>query len=277
VTVAVLGLGEAGSRYAADLAAAGVPVSGYDPAGPREPLPPGLRLASTAAEAADGADLVLSVNAAAAAERAARDAAGGLRAGAVYADLNTSSPDSKRRVAAVLDGTGALFADVAVLAPVPRAGLRTPVALAGPGREKLARFLRPLGVPVEDAGPEPGTAAARKLLRSIFMKGLAAAVIESMDVAARAGLTGWLWDQITAELAAADSALATRLMAGTRQHAPRRLAEMRAAHDYATELGAPDPVTQAVIERLAALTAGAGSAAPPRLTRPGSPGPQPGR
>ncbi|MBO0809948.1 MAG: NAD(P)-dependent oxidoreductase, partial [Actinobacteria bacterium] len=214
------------------------------------------------AEAADGADVVLSVNAAAAAEQAARDAAGGLRAGAVYADLNTSSPESKRRVAAVLAGTGALFADVAVLAPVLRSGLRTPVALAGPGRDRLASFLRPLGVPVEDAGPEPGTAAGRKLLRSIFMKGLAAAVTESMDVAARAGLSGWLWEQITAELTAADSALASRLMEGTRQHAPRRLAEMRAAHDYATELGAPDPVTQAVIDRLAALAGGHGQ--PPR-------------
>jgi hypothetical protein len=83
-----------------------------------------------------------------------------------------------------------------------------------------------------------------------------------MDVAAKAGLSGWLWEQITAELTAADSALATRLVEGTRQHAPRRLAEMHAAHDYAAELGAPDPVTQAVIERLAALAAGAGQ--PPR-------------
>jgi hypothetical protein len=125
--VAVLGLGEAGSRYAADLLAAGVTVAGYDPASSQErPGPPGLRLAGSAAEAVSGARVVLSLNAASAAEQAARVAIGGLLEGTVFADLNTASPRSKRRVAAVLDGTGALFADVAVLArcPGPACGLR---------------------------------------------------------------------------------------------------------------------------------------------------------
>lgn len=249
--VAVLGLGEAGSRYAADLLAAGVDVRGYDPVKRLSPV--GLRRAGSAAEAADGADVVLSLNAAEVAEQAARDAAGGLHAGAVFADLNTASPQSKRRVAAAIEGTGALFADVAVLAPVPRAGLRTPVALAGPGREKLARFLAGFGVPVEDAGPQAGSAAERKLLRSIFMKGLAAVVMESLEIAARAGQEEWLTGQITAELAAADGALVSRLVTGTRQHAARRLAEMRAAHAYAGELETAAPVVRAVITRLEGL------------------------
>jgi 3-hydroxyisobutyrate dehydrogenase-like beta-hydroxyacid dehydrogenase len=248
---AVLGLGEAGSRYAADLLAAGVAVAGYDPAGPRVlPAPPGLRIAGSAAGAVGGADVVLSLNAASVAERAARDAAAGLGEGTVFADLNTSSPRSKRQVAAVLDGTGALFADAAVLAPVPRAGLRTPLAVAGPGRQRLTRFLTPLGVPLEDAGPEPGAAAGRKLLRSVFMKGLAAVVLESLDIAEKAGYGQWVSDQITAELTAADGELVTRLVDGTKQHAARRLAEMRATDEYAAELGAADPVVRAVIARL---------------------------
>jgi 3-hydroxyisobutyrate dehydrogenase len=251
---AVLGLGEAGSRYAADLLSAGATVAGYDPAGPRvRPAPPGLRLARSAADAVCGAEVVLSLNAASAAERAAGDASAGLAAGAVFADLNTSSPAAKRRVAALLDGTGTLFADVALLAPVPRSGLRTPVSVAGPGRERLAGFLRPLGVPVEDAGPEPGAAAGRKLLRSAFMKGLAAVVLESLEIADGAGLAGWVKDQITAELTAADGELVTRLVEGTRQHAARRLDEMRATDEYAAELGVADPVVRAVITRLAAL------------------------
>jgi 3-hydroxyisobutyrate dehydrogenase len=254
--VAVLGLGEAGSRYAADLLASGVTVTGYDPAGPAaRPGPAGLRRAGSAVEAVTGAAVVLSLNAASAAGPAARDAAGGLAPGTVYADLNTTSPQVKRQVAAALAGTGALFADVAVLAPVPRAGLRTPVALAGPGREALARFLAAFGVPAEDAGPDPGAAAARKLLRSVFMKGLAAAVIESLELAAMAGLAGWTTDQIVAELTAADASLVTRLVEGTRRHAGRRLAEMRAVHEYATELGAADPIVRATIARLEALAA----------------------
>lgn len=252
--VAVLGLGEAGLRYATDLLAAGMAVSGFDPAWRAgRPAPAGLRLAASAADATAGAAVVLSLTGASAAEPAARDAAAGLAEGTVFADLNTTSPLSKQRVAAVLDGTGALFADVAVLAPVPRAGLRTPLALAGPGRQGLAGFLTPLGVPVEDAGPQTGAAAGRKLLRSVFMKGLAAVVLESLEIAERAGLAGWVTEQITAELTAADEHLVTRLVEGTKQHAARRLAEMRAADEYAAELGAPDPVVRATIARLESL------------------------
>ncbi|HEY1322995.1 MAG TPA: DUF1932 domain-containing protein [Streptosporangiaceae bacterium] len=251
---AVLGLGEAGLRYATDLLAAGAAVSGFDPAWPAgRPPPAGLRLAGSAAGAASGAAVVLSLTGAGAAEPAARDAAAGLTEGTVFADLNTTSPEAKRRVAAVLDGTGALFADVAVLAPVPRAGLRTPLVLAGPGREELARLLGPLGVPVADAGPQTGAAAGRKLLRSVFMKGLAAVVLESLEIAEQAGLTGWVRDQITAELTAADEQLVTRLVDGTKQHAARRLAEMRATDEYAAALGVSDPVVRATIARLETL------------------------
>lgn len=250
-TVAVLGLGEAGARYAADLLAAGVAVAGYDPVA--RPELAGLRLAGTPAEAVAGAEVVLSLNAAKVAERVARDAAAGMGDGCVFADLNTGVPEGKRRAAAALAGSGALFADVAVLAPVPRRGLRTPLLIAGAGRARLAAFLRPFGVPVEDAGDEPGAAAARKLLRSVFMKGLAAVVLESLEAAAAAGQEPWLREQIVAELGAADAALVERLVDGTRRHAGRRLDEMRATAAYLDELGVAGPVTGATVARLEAL------------------------
>lgn len=251
LTVAVLGLGEAGARYAADLLATGAAVVGYDPVA--RPELPGLRLAASAAEAADGAELVFSLNSASVAERVARDAAAGLAAGAVYADLNTGSPENKQRVAAACPD-GVRFADVAVLAPVPRAGLRTPLLAAGAGRGRLAELLAPFGVPVEDAGEEPGAAAARKLLRSVFMKGLAAVVMESLEAAEAAGQEAWLRGQIETELTAADARLVERLVTGTRRHAARRLEEMAAAAAYLAELGAGHQVTDATVARLAALT-----------------------
>ena len=50
LTVAVLGLGEAGSRFANDLAERGVRVLGWDPA-PRRELHPAVTLAASNAEA----------------------------------------------------------------------------------------------------------------------------------------------------------------------------------------------------------------------------------
>ena len=88
--VAVLGLGEAGGRIAADLVEAGCTVRGWDPSR----RPEGLANAASDREAVRGADVVLSINAAAVALAAAAGVAGELGAGTLYADLNTSSPDS---------------------------------------------------------------------------------------------------------------------------------------------------------------------------------------
>ena len=89
LTVAMLGLGEAGSAIAADLVAAGVTVRGYDPAVRGVD---GVEDFGDEAQAARGAVVVLSVNAAAAAVDGARVAAAELRSGQVFADLNTASP-----------------------------------------------------------------------------------------------------------------------------------------------------------------------------------------
>ena len=61
IEIAVLGLGEAGGRIAADLAAAGCTVRGWDPARSLE----GITNAASGEEAVRGADVVLSINAAA--------------------------------------------------------------------------------------------------------------------------------------------------------------------------------------------------------------------
>ena len=78
LVIAVLGLGEAGSAIAGDLAAAGVRVRGYDPA--VAAAGPVLGTGSEA-EAARGARLVLSVNSAKAAVDALEAGLPGLLAG----------------------------------------------------------------------------------------------------------------------------------------------------------------------------------------------------
>lgn len=256
--VAVLGLGEAGARYATDLLSAGMEVVGYDPA-PTSPIV-GLRAAENPAAAVAGAQVVLSLNSATAAIDVACEAMSALAAGVVYADLNATTPRAKVDLAAQVQKSGALFADVAVLAPVPRAGLRTPLLVAGSGRERFTAFARELGVPVADGGPTPGTAAGAKLMRSVFMKGLAAVIGEALDAAEAAAAHDWLRGQIVAELAAADDALVTRLVEGSRRHASRRHQEMTAAVEYLDELGVSTHLSKATARRLAALASGTSEA-----------------
>ena len=249
-TVAVLGLGEAGGRLASDLAAAGVEVRGYDPE-PAGDLPSIWR-APDAASAAAGCDAVLSVNAARVALEVAEAVLPALGPDAVYADLNSASPLLKRELSAVVAGAGALFADVALLGPVPARGLEAPVLASGPGAHAFAELFAPLGVPVHVVSDEPGDAAAMKLVRSVFMKGLAAAVVESMQAAEAVGQEEWLALEIEAMIG---RPYLERALVASRTHAVRRVDEMEAARELLLDLGVEPRVATASAAQLVDLAA----------------------
>jgi 3-hydroxyisobutyrate dehydrogenase-like beta-hydroxyacid dehydrogenase len=233
-TVGMLGLGEAGTAIAADLVSAGAAVRGWDPVAS---VPEGVESAADAESAAAGAHLVLSANSAAAAMDAARAAAPALRDGQVFADLNTSPPALKRELAETVAPSAALFADVALIGPVPGSGLGTPALVSGNGAEAFAAMLGPLGMPVTVVGDRPGDAAARKLARSVFAKGLAAAIGESLAAAKQLGFEEWLYADLERTLENADAALLQRLIEGSRTHAERRVEEMSAAADMLEDAG----------------------------------------
>src|SRR5690349_24883514 len=124
-----------------------------------------------------------------------------------------------------------------MMAPVPGRGLRVPMLASGTGAVRYAALLTPLGAGIEVLDGPAGLAASKKLLRSVFYKGMAASIVEALDAARTAGEEQWLREHIAAELAAADAATMDRITDGTRRHAVRRAAEMEAAADMLNELG----------------------------------------
>ena len=249
VRIAVIGLGEAGRIFAQGFAARGAAVSAFDVAPPTESLT-GVELLPSISAAVADAELVVSLVGASAADAVAAEALGHLAGGAVLADFNTASPDAKAACAARAAERGALFADVAVLAPAHRAGAATPLIASGSGAVRVAELLGPLGSPIEVVGERAGDAAGLKLLRSIFMKGLAGIVLESLAAASRTGAEEWMRGQIEAELGPAAAPLVERLVTGTRRHARRREHEMRDVLAYLAELGTPSWMTAGAIEWL---------------------------
>ena len=147
--VALLGLGEAGGRLAADLAAAGAEVRGYDP---DTGVEADVTRARDAQAAVAGSDLVLSVNSAAAAAEAAA-AALARAGGAIYADLNTrrrrsseSSPGSWERGSPTWRCSDRF----------PRQACSTPALASGPAAHAFADAFGPLGMPVEVVSDRAG-------------------------------------------------------------------------------------------------------------------------
>jgi 3-hydroxyisobutyrate dehydrogenase-like beta-hydroxyacid dehydrogenase len=253
VPVALLGLGEAGSEIGRDLVAAGADVRGYDPLGI---VVEGVQPRASEAEAVADADLVLSLNSSHDAMTALENALPALRTDTLWADLNTASPVLKAALAERAGERGVPVVDVALMSPVPGKGLRTPMLVSGEAAGRYAELLGGLGADVEVQPGPVGTAISRKLLRSVFYKGLAAAVVEALRGAEAAGCADWLRGNIAAELASFDARTVDRLVDGTHTHARRRADEMAAATEQLQELGVPARVAAAARDLLVELRDG---------------------
>ena len=249
--IAVLGLGEAGSLIAGDLVQAGDEVQGYDPAA--VPTPDGVTRHLLPGAAVDRCDLVMAVTPGSHARAAIAGVLDSLGNGVVYADLSTGAPHLKREMAGMIESRGGVFADVALMSPVPGRGARAPALASGSGAQRFALLINARGGNVEVVGADAGEAATRKLLRSVVMKGLSALLMESMEAAHLSGKGEWLWDHLVDQLTTVDVALMRRLLVDTPGHAQRRLEEMEAAQALLTELGLPAPMTTATIAHLERL------------------------
>lgn len=245
----VVGLGEAGRIYAQALQRLGHEVLGYDVA----PIAtPELPRAASMAEAVGRAEAVIVMTTARVSLPVARDAAPHLSPGTLYADFTSAAPSAKLTLEQVLP-PGVEAADIAILGPVISLGPSTPLMAAGPGADRIADLLRPVGAPVEVVHGALGDAMAHKLLRSIVMKGLAAVVCEAVEAGRRAGYEDWVRGQIAAELSGDGQSTIDRFITGSAKHAARRADEMGAVTDYCHALGAPAHMSAAARESLLSL------------------------
>lgn len=251
--IAIFGLGEAGSLIASDLARSGADVHAYDPA----PVvtPDQVIRHDEPREAVSEAALVLGITAAVDASTAMSQAWDEIAAPTLYADLATAPPGVERELSVRAAKSGVLFADVALMAPVPGNGLATPALASGSGAEAFAGLLNPLGGRVEVIGPEAGDASARKLLRSVVTKGLAGLIIESMEAAASRDDSDWMWSHLVEQLTAIDEAFLRRLIEGTSRHVTRRLDEVAAVEAMLEDLDVSSHMTRGTLERLREVAA----------------------
>ena len=248
MNIAILGLGEAGSRFANDLVELEqFMVSGWDP-DPQQQLDKRVHFAAGNADAVANADVVFSVNSAEACQSVATEVANSLKPDALYCEMNTASPATKREVEAILSDSGAHVLDVAIMAPVPPKGIRSPMLVSG--KQALAFQQRLSGVtPVEILNDSVGDAAQRKLLRSIVYKGIAAVVCEAMEAARYHDLEDYMRQQIGTIIDGDE--WVDRFIEGSRTHAVRRGHEMLAVADMLAEDGLASSITEATIENLA--------------------------
>lgn len=245
LSIGVFGLGEAGSLFAADLAAVGARVRGFDPADVATPA--GVERCSAPEEAVEGADLVLAFVAERDMVTALTQAATSIASSTLYVDMGSGAPSRKRELHQLAARFGFELVDVDMMATVPGNGMRTPGLASGPQAERFVELVTPLGMRMQAVGTRPGDAAARKLLRSVVVKGLSALVVEAMRAGHAAGCADWLWENLVHQVEAADGAFLRHLVDGLARHHLRRTDEMAAAAELLHELGVPSPMTEATV------------------------------
>lgn len=229
--VTILGLGEAGSLIAAGLVKQGVSVVAYDPAKIKNPV---VELFSSAAEAVSGADVVLSLNSSTVSIRVAESVAGVL-GDALYCDLNTGTPALKQRLASIVGESR--FVDVAVMKPVPGLAEKVPLAVAGGGASRFVSLFSDLDMNITYVSDVAGEAAARKLVRSILAKGIAAVTIDALWAAEAMGLKDWALEEFSAEYDSMSAKTLHRYLDGTQQHAKRRSVEIADVTEMLSDAG----------------------------------------
>ena len=251
-TTALIGFGEAGSTFAR-AGGWGESAAAWDLVAARRTLAQdcGLRGAAQASEAIGGARLVLSLVTADQALPAARAYAALLEPGALWCDMNSVAPQTKRAAAETIAAAGGRYVDVAVMAPVDPAALSVPLLLAGGDAEEALALFEILGFAKgRIVGGEVGRASAIKMIRSVMVKGIEALTDEMMAAAEAAGVA----QEVLASLDASEIAQGWQERAAYSRermatHGLRRAAEMEESAATLQALGVEPVMTLGTVRR----------------------------
>lgn len=258
---AFIGFGEAGGLLAEGLVGAGAKVAAtYDiliddaakaPALIAKAGKIGVAPAKSARAAIEGADLIVAAVTCSDSPAAAESVAMAISPGQTYLDINSTSPMVKQQNAKIIEAAGGAYVDVAVMDLVPPHGHKVPMLLAGKTAARVAPQLAQYGMKVEAIGEAVGAASTIKMVRSVFLKGFSAILIESLVAASKVGAHEKVLDSLQVTFPQIDwremaDYYATRLI----KHAKRQASEMHEVSDTLEFLGMEPLTAMATAMRL---------------------------
>lgn len=249
--IGFIGFGEAAECICRGLIGEGVTgISAFD-VRPR-PTPDGVELATSLEGLLGQCDVVFAAVTSAVALDVANEAAPHLSGRHLYVDINSVSPETKIRIGEVVSAAGARFVEAAVMAGVPAYGHKVPMLLAGEAAGDLIALMAPLGMVMEDFGPQLGRAAAAKMFRSVMVKGMEALFQECVLGAGRYGVAERVLESIGDGYPGIDwNRLANHLIGRTALHGERRAHEMEEVAETLKSMGIEPLMSEAAAKRIA--------------------------
>ena len=264
--VAILGTGKMGGAMARRLEASGHELTLWNRTRERaEALGVG-RVAATPAEAAEGADIVISMLTDADAVRAAYLGPGGavkVARSQVFVEMSTAGPVVAKELAPLIDRAGAQFVEAPVLGSIAAVESGTLVIFAA-GREAAIERARPALKDLGEVRPvgDIGSAASLKLVANSMLAGVNALAAELQSAGTAAGLQAedvfWVLTRIAPVLNARKAGYVEHHYEPVSFALRDALKDLRLALDLFKRAGAATPITSTTKElyEAAAKTAG---------------------
>ena len=188
-------------------------------------------------------DLVLSVLVPAAAAEVAKqvaEAISNVGKQILYVDGNAIAPQKVKRIAQLIESSGATFVDASIIGPPPRVPGRTRIYASGKQADEFQQ-LRNYGLDIRVIGDEIGQASGLKMSYAALTKGLTAIGTELLIAAHRLGLDEQIWEEVSSsqpELAA----ILTRSIPSMTPKAHRWIGEMEEIAETFQELGLTEQI-----------------------------------
>lgn len=210
----------------------------------------GVRVCFSNSAASTDAATVLSLVTADQSLGAAKETAPSLSSNALFLDMNSVAPEKKRASAAIINGAGARYVDVAIMAPVQPATLNVPLLVSGEYAGDATNELSRMGFGnIRIVGSQVGEASAIKMVRSVMIKGIEALTAECLLAANAAGVT----DEVLLALGGDWSERANYNLERMLVHGRRRAAEMEEVCATLDSLGVDPVLTRGTVARQDAL------------------------
>jgi 3-hydroxyisobutyrate dehydrogenase-like beta-hydroxyacid dehydrogenase len=210
----------------------------------------GVAVHLSSASLCKASDFIIAAVTASQALAVAQEAAGHIRPGSIYLDLNSASPGTKQRCAALIEGKGACYVEAGVMTSVPPYGIKVPMLLGGTHATELAAVLVRWGLDAKVVSENLGVASAIKMCRSVMIKGLEALVIESYATARAYGVEDHVLPTLAETFPSIDwEKTGAYFFSRVVQHGQRRAEEMRESANTVREAGFEPYMTSSIADK----------------------------
>lgn len=211
----------------------------------------GVELLTAACDVVRAADVIIAAVPGSKALQAAMQATDALVNSKIYVDVSTSSPATKKKIAEIVESAGAAFVDGALMGALTLQQHKVPILVSGSGSDVLLDVMSPYHMVLNKVSNIPGDAIAIKLVRSIYMKGLATLAVETLEAAATLNVAPLVLASLSDTLDSENfEDMMNFLVTASAIHGERQAHEMTDVMRMLQELGVEAVMTEATARRL---------------------------